>query len=162
MISGLISPPKDKTANQAANAVINDWQMTFIATVASARYATPTLATSSLPFSGAAFSSTLNGYGGDNRVPFWARSSLPIDEVGRLDARLMKSFAWADRYRATFSFEAFNVFNHVSNTSVFTQAMTSTGNVIRPVASYGGGSASQGFPDGTNARRAQIGLRFVF
>jgi hypothetical protein len=162
VISGLISPPRWKTTNQAANYLVNDWQMTFIATAASARYATPTLATSSLPFSGAAFSSTLNGYGGDNRVPFWARSSVPIDEVGRVDARLMKSFGWADRYRATFSFEAFNVFNHVSNTSVFTQGMSSSGNVIRPVTGLGTGSASQGFPDGTNARRAQIGLRFLF
>jgi hypothetical protein len=30
------------------------------------------------------------------------------------------------------------------------------------VANLGAGSQSQGFPDGTNARRLQLGLRFVF
>jgi hypothetical protein len=162
VMSGLISPPRIKAANKATDLLMNDWQMTFIATIASARYATPTIAVSALPFTGAAFTSTLNGSGGDNRVPFWARTSLPIDDVARVDARMMKSFRIQETMRLTFSFEAFNVFNNVSDTSVFTQAMTSSGNVIRPVSSYGGGSASQGFPDGTNARRAQIGLRFVF
>jgi len=34
--------------------------------------------------------------------------------------------------------------------------------VLTPTAGVGQGNASQGFPDGTNARRAQISLRVVF
>jgi len=78
-----------------------------------------------------------------------------------VDARLSKNFRVNERMSAMFFFEAFNVFNNVYNTSVFTEAFQARGAIISPVP-YGGGSASQGFPDGTNARRAQIGARFVF
>jgi hypothetical protein len=148
-------------SNRAADALVNGWNLSMIATIASARYATPTLRVVSLPFSGAAFNNTLNGFGGDFRVPFWARTSLPIDSISRLDARLSKNFRVGEGKSAMVFFEAFNVFNNVYNTSVFTEAFQSTGTIIRPVP-YGGGSASQGFPDGTNARRAQLGARFVF
>jgi hypothetical protein len=42
-----------------------------------------------------------------------------------------------------------------------------SGGILRPqltngVSILGAGNASQGFPDGTNARRAQVSLRFVF
>jgi hypothetical protein len=44
---------------------------------------------------------------------------------------------------------------------------TATLGVLRPVVTngvshVGDGTASQGFPDGTNARRMQAGLRLVF
>jgi hypothetical protein len=80
----------------------------------------------------------------------------------------------------TLLFEAFNVTNTISNTSVFTAGYTAANKgtaaapnfVIAPCASAtatgcapetpGLGTASAGFPDGTNARRAQVGARFVF
>jgi hypothetical protein len=42
-----------------------------------------------------------------------------------------------------------------------------TGNTFRPILTnglwlLGNGTASQGFPDGTNARRMQAALRFTF
>jgi hypothetical protein len=161
VISGVIAPPRIKTASRATDALVNGWNLSLISTIASAPYATPTLRVVSLPFSGAAFNNTLNGFGGDTRVPFWARTSLPIDSIARVDARLSKNFRVNERMSAMFFFEAFNVFNNVHNTSVFTEAFQARGAIISPVP-YGGGSASQGFPDGTNARRAQIGARFVF
>jgi hypothetical protein len=33
---------------------------------------------------------------------------------------------------------------------------------LNPTPRLGQGTASQGFPDGTNARRAQFSVRFVF
>jgi len=161
VLSGVIAPPRIKTANRATDALVNGWNLSVISTIASARYATPTLRVVSLPFSGPAFNNTLNGFGGDFRVPFWARASAPIDSIARLDARLSKNFRLKERMSAMFLFEAFNVFNNVYNTGVFTEAMQARGNIISPVP-FGSGSASQGFPDGTNARRAQIGARFVF
>jgi hypothetical protein len=60
------------------------------------------------------------------------------------------------------SFEAFNVFNTISNTSVVSNAYFANGNVIKAGVGVGNGTASNGFPDGTNARRAQGSARFTF
>ena len=60
------------------------------------------------------------------------------------------------------NFEAFNVFNTIYSTGVNTEAYSLSGGVFRPTAGVGVGNQSQGFPDGTNARRAQVSLRLVF
>lgn len=157
----LITTPNVKSDNFAVKQFVNGWNLSILATAASAQYTTPTLRVNGTPFTGAAFNTTLNGFGANTRVPFLARTSLPIDSIGRVDARLGKAFTITERTQIQANFEAFNVFNHVSNTSVFTEAYQLTSGVINPVP-YGGGSASQGFPDGTNARRAQFSLRFIF
>jgi hypothetical protein len=54
------------------------------------------------------------------------------------------------------------VFNTQFNTGINTTAYTASGGVLRPVTSFGTGNASQGFPDGTNARRMQAAFRLVF
>jgi hypothetical protein len=77
-------------------------------------------------------------------------------------------YGWAgflitERFRAIFTFDAFNVFNHTYFTSVSTQeykyALTGDIPTLTPINGFGAGSATQGFPDGTNARRLQLGLR---
>jgi hypothetical protein len=113
-------------------------------------------------FSGPAFNNTLNGLGGSTRVPFLARTSIPVDNIRRVDARLTKAFRISERVQTMFNFEVFNVFNRVTDTSVASQAYEARAGVLTPVAGVGRGVASQGFPDGTNARRAQIALRFIF
>ena len=95
-------------------------------------------------------------------MPFLPAASLDIDQIVRLDSRLSKIFAITERYQLYLNFEAFNVFNHVSNSAVNGQAFQATNGVLAPTARLGEGSASQGFPDGTNARRAQFSVRFVF
>jgi hypothetical protein len=65
------------------------------------------------------------------------------------------------------SFEAFNAFNTIHNTGIQTAAYNVTGNILKPVLTngvshLGDGNASQGFPDGTNARRMQVALRITF
>jgi hypothetical protein len=162
-MSGLITPPRIQSDNWAVKHIVNGWQLSMIATITSTRYTTPTLTvTGGAPFTGAAQNSTLNGFGGDNRVPFAGRMSLPIDDVERVDARLGKMFNLTERVGLFLNFEAFNVFGNVNNTSVFNTAFNASGGAIRPAAGVGTGSASQGFPDGTNARRAQVSMRVVF
>jgi hypothetical protein len=96
------------------------------------------------------------------------------------DTRLAKSFRIGERMSLSLLFEVFNLTNTVSTTSVvasgFTAANTGTAAapnfVVAPCASAtatvcapttpGLRSATAGFPDGTNARRAEAGLRFVF
>jgi hypothetical protein len=87
---------------------------------------------------------------------------LDIDTVHRVDARLSKSLPFAERLKLDLYFEAFNVFNTISDTGVFTNGYTAVGTVLTPIAQLGVGNSSQGFPDGTNARRMQVGARFIF
>jgi hypothetical protein len=161
VLTGLIEMPSVKSDNGFVKYVVNDWNLSMIATIASAFYATPTIRVDN-NFTGSANTNTLNGFGGNFRVPYLSRSSLPVESVGRLDARLSKALKFTERYQLSLNFEAFNVFNNVSNTGIITEGFRATGGVIRPVAGMGNGTASQGFPDGTNARRAQVSARFVF
>ena len=87
---------------------------------------------------------------------------MNIDTVNRMDARMTKGFAYKEALKLELAFEAFNVFNTISNTSVLTTAYIATGTVIKAQPGVGNGSASGGFPDGTNARRAQVSARFTF
>ena len=97
-----------------------------------------------------------------SRVPFLRRSHLDIGAVSRLDLRLSKSFLAGERWRLMALLEAFNVTNTQFDTNVLTQAFQATGGVIRPTPRVGEGNQSAGFPDGTNARRAQFSARILF
>ena len=59
-------------------------------------------------------------------------------------------------------FEAFNATNTMYDTAVNQTAYTATGLILKPLANFGIGTQSQGFPDGTNARRCQVSLRLNF
>jgi len=141
---------------------VNGWRLSQITTCASAQPATATILVLGVPFPGAAFNSTLNGFGGSTRVPFYPASGLPVDQVVRTDARLTKILPLTERHQLHVNFEAFNLFNHVANTAVNTLAFEASGGVLRPMPHLGEGVASQGYPDGTNARRAQVSARFIW
>jgi hypothetical protein len=102
-------------------------------------------------------------FGAPGRVPFLPRTSIPVDSVVRADARLTKTFRlpW-EASTVALAFEAFNVFNEISNTAVNQFAYQAVGNIISPLPGVGAGIASGGYPDGTNARRAQVSARFTF
>jgi hypothetical protein len=139
---------------------VNGWGLSGITTLASAH---PTSAVVS--FSG---NSTMNGSGGWTRVPFWPVNSLDIDRIYNVDARITRSIPiHGETMKLNLAFEAFNVFNTIHNTGVQTTAYTAAGGVLKPtltngISLLGVGNASQGFPDGTNARRCQVALRFTF
>lgn len=160
--STIWTPQLSKSQSGAAKWLLNNWQLSQITTFASAQPATPTIFVSGNPFTGAAFNTSLNGFGGSSRVPFMPAASLDIDQIYRTDARLTKILPFTERFQLHLNFEAFNVFNHVSDTSVNGQAYQASAGVLTPTAGLGVGSASAGFPDGTNARRAQVSLRFIF
>jgi hypothetical protein len=162
VFTAIVSPPRKNFGNYFTNQLLNGWQLSALGTFSSAPYTTPTVLVSGAQYPGQAFNTTLNGFGGNTQVPFLSRQSIPIDVTRRVDSRLTKILTFTDRYQLHFNFEVFNTFNRVSNTGVNTQAFQATGGVLRPVAGLGVGTASGGFPDGTNARRAQISLRFLF
>lgn len=168
ILNFLWSPKFVDSPGTFARYFVNGWNVSGIATLASAHPTAPTVNVSGTnQFPGITLANTtLNGSGGWNRVPFWAANSLDIDQIRKLDMRLGRDLPFKENVKASLMFEAFNVFNMQYNTSINTQAYTASGGVLRPqvapAAPMGSGSASQGFPDGTNARRAQLGLRLVF
>jgi hypothetical protein len=95
-------------------------------------------------------------------VPFLPFAILDIDQTYRLDARIARELPFTERVKGYLQFEAFNVTNSVVDTFRLTEAYSATGGVLTPTANYGSPTQSQGFPDGTNARRAQVSLRLVF
>ncbi len=154
-----------KADNAFTKYVVNDWQLSILGTFASAFGTTPTVNGAGIVIPGlpAAFTASLNGLGGDNRVPFLPRNLLDIDQVRRIDARISKLFKVRERQVLTFNFEGFNVFNTPADTARRNQLYNvSGGNILNPVANYAEGTASAGFPDGTNVRRLQLSLRYQF
>jgi len=162
VINSFWAPEFTKRSDAVARWLVNGWQLSQITTLASAQAFTSTLRVVGTPFVGSAFPQTLNGFGGGTRVPFLPFSNLDIDQITRCDARVSKELPFSERIKAYLQFEAFNVTNTVSNTSRLSEAYSMTNGVISPTATFGQPTASQGFPDGTNARRAQVSVRLVF
>jgi hypothetical protein len=160
--SFIYAPTFAKATGWTGKYFVNNWQLSGIVTLASSQPQTPTVFVQGTPFAGAAFNTTLNGFGASTRVPFLPASSLDVDKIYRLDARLTKVLPFTERMNLQLSFEAFNVFNNPSYTARQGQAYTAVNGVLNPFAAYGVGTQTQGFPDGTNARRAQVSARFVF
>lgn len=162
-ISFIYEPVITKRDDAFSRYVLKGWQISSITTLATPQYVTPTVSVSGTVVTGAAFSSSLNGFGGNSRVPFLPLSSVALDPITRVDARVTKTFPFTERYRLYLNFEAFNVSNSQYNTSVDGRAYTVSANrIFVPSPTLGVGTASAGFPDGTNARRAQVSARFIF
>jgi hypothetical protein len=154
--------PKFGGRSGILSAILNNWQLSQISTFAAAPPATGVIIVSGAPFAGAAFNGSLNGLGGSSRVPFFPVNSLEIDSIARVDARVTRIIPFNERFKLELNFEGFNVFNNTYYTSVLTQAFTAVNGVLTPNPRFGEGSATGGFPDGTNARRLQVSARFVW
>jgi len=161
-VSFVYAPTFVKSNGAVAKYLLNNWQLSQISTFASTQPQTPTVTVSGSAFTGAAFTGSLNGFGGSSRVPFLPAASIDVDQIVRTDARLTKVIPIREKMTAAFSFEVFNVFNWISNTAVNGTAYRLVSGALNVEPGLGLGSASQGFPDGTNARRAQINARFTF
>lgn len=144
--------------------VVNNWQFSSITTINSARpYSSPTVRLSDTPVVGMFSNFSLNGSGLSSRVPFWPVNSVYQPNLWRDDARLSKLVPFGERYKLYLNLEVFNVSNSWSPTTMTTQAFTEAKGVLTltPTA-YGQGSADAMSPDGTEARRLQVSVRFTF
>jgi len=162
------APTFTKSNNAAAKYLVNNWQLSAITTLAAGRpTGSPTIRVSSAGPSGLLSTSSINGFGGNFRVPFLPVDSIYTPASYRADLRLSKIIPIQIKDRSTsltLNFEAFNVSNSWSPTSMATQEyLESTKGVLTytPTA-FGYGTADGGFPDGTQARRVQVSARFIF
>ncbi len=80
----------------------------------------------------------------------------------RTDVRLSKVFPFSERFGAVLNFEVFNLTNTSTYTSITNRGYTANGFNIAPAPGLGTPTQSSGFPDGTNARRAQVSIRVDF
>jgi outer membrane receptor protein involved in Fe transport len=164
VINWVWQPTFTSSSSAFARYFVNGWGLSGIVTLASAQPVTPTVNVSGTQFAGVnfAYTNTMNGSGGWTRVPFLPVSSLDVDKIRRVDARLSREIPISEGVNAQLLFEAFNVFNMMYNTQISTQAYSAANGILTPTVGLGRGTQSQGFPDGTNARRAQVGLRLTF
>lgn len=164
--SAILYTPRKDFGSKITNAALNGWQLSLIETAATPQYVDPLLLVGS-GLKGLASNTTINGmvtpFGAPGRVPFLPRTSIPLGDTINTDARLTKRFNMSrEGMNVWLAFEVFNVFNYITNTSVNQFAYVANGNVISPLPGVGVGTASSGYPDGTNARRAQVSARFTF
>jgi len=163
------APTISHSNNAFMKYVADGWQIGGIVTLASGRpTGSPTIRIVSAPTlaSGSFLStSTIDGFnGGSTRVPFLPVDSIYTPATYRADLRLTKAIPlYTERVKAFLNFEAFNVSNSWSPTSMLTQEYTATKGVLQATpTAWGYGSADGGFPDGTQARRLQISARVTF
>jgi hypothetical protein len=165
-------PTVTTSDSPVARFVLNGWQISGIVTLASGLPETPVVIVNGQQFATGTNNATpaitmeyvnsLNGSGGWNRVPFEDVDSLRTSAQYVVNARVAKVLPFTDRIKGTLMFEAFNALNNQYSTSVNTIAYTATLGVLRPVPGVGAGNAADGYPYGTNARRAQVGFRVTF
>ncbi len=161
------SPTITHSNSAFAKYVVNNWQLSSITTLASGRpYGSPTIRVSSSAISGLS-SSYIDGFAGNTRVPWLPVNSIFTPASYHTDARLTKLIPIKVKDRdvnLALNFEAFNISNSWSPTTMATQeyAETTKGTLTATPTAWGYGTADGGFPDGTQARRLQVSLRVSF
>lgn len=156
--------------------LVNGWGLSGIATVASGMPVTPLVNVEGQQFSAVTmdYTTSLNGSGGWNRVPFEPVGNLTLPQQHTFDARVARTFSFSERFKGTVAFEAFNILNQQYATMVNAVQYVSVAplaaglingpqsGVMKPVPGFGAGIASQGFPNGFNARTSQLMFRLDF
>ena len=147
--------------------LINGWQLSSITSMASGHpEGSETITTKDTPVSGMFNNYSLNGLDFSTRVPWLPVNSYMYPAMYREDATLSKiiPFGREDRYKLALRVDVFNVPNTwAARAYSSTQAYTELKGVLTPTPSYlyvPSGDAVP--PDGTEARRMQLGLRFTF
>jgi TonB dependent receptor len=159
------APTLTHSTNLFAKYLINNWQLSSITTLQSGRPAgSLTIHLNDTPVPGMLYSAdALDGFNGNFRVPFLPVDSIYTPWVQTENFRLTKIIPIKEKVNLSLNFEAFNIANNWSPTSLTTQAYTEAKGVLTytPTA-FGVGSGDGGFPDGTQARRLQVSARVVF
>jgi hypothetical protein len=151
-------PRVTRSTSWLARYLLNGWQHSAVATLASALPATALVQVAGQQFSGTTmlYTSSLNGSGGWSRAPFERVNGLRMGAQYTLNARLARALPFTETVRGNLVLEGFNVFDNQFTTGVNTIAYTASGGVIKPVAGAGSGNAA------SSPRRAQLAFRLEF
>jgi hypothetical protein len=144
---------------------VNGWQLSSITTMASGHpYGSETINVTDTPVTGMFSNYNLTGSGFSNRVPWLVYNGYYLPATYRADARVSKVLPIFEKYTLSLNFEMFNLANTWAATSFSSsQGYTEAKGIVTPTPTkLYIPSADGGFPDGTQARRMQIGLRFQF
>ncbi len=165
-VHSFVWAPPVRGSNAFLKYVAENWQLSAITTLATGHpTGSPTVRIVSAGPSGL-LANSLIGFDTASRVPFLPVDSLYTPASYRADVRLSKNIPFNVRDREVklqLNFEAFNISNSWSPTSLATQEYSATKGVLTPTpTAYGYGTADGGFPDGTQARRVQINARIQF
>ncbi len=159
---------------------VRGFRVSAIETIESGRPIGEFISVPSLPFL-APDGNTYNGFGGllgqgtggdRNLLPIVGRDSLAGPSLYSLSLRVSREFRMTERLHTEIMAEGFNVFNHSNyngfNDTIYTAAATAnttplaTPVLLTPTAGYLGPTSDTSPPDGTNARRLQLAIRFRF
>ena len=122
-VNWLWQPTVIKSNSPFARFLLNGWEVSGIATLASPQHRTPVLIAGSQQFSGITmtYTNSLNASGGWNRVPF---SGCGHPEPGSnqytVNGRLTRTLPFTERVKGMLMFEAFNVLNNQFTTAINT------------------------------------------
>jgi len=147
--------------------LINNWQLATITTLQSGHpYGSETIKVNDTPVTGMFSNFNLDGSGLSSRVPFLPVNGLYLPPMYRADARLSKMIPIGESQtrRLYLNFEVFNLANNwAARGFTSTQGFTEAKGVLTPTPAnlyIPSGDAIP--PDGTEARRLQVSLRFMF
>jgi hypothetical protein len=165
-LSWVWAPTITKRSSAFFKYAVNGWQFSNITTFASGHpYGSTQVYVTDTPVSGMFSNYTLNGSGFSSRVPWLPAQNYYMPATYRADVRLSKVFPVTERgYKLYLTCDVFNVANNWSATGfTSSRAYQEAKGVITATPSLlYVPSAAYGSPDGTQARRLQIGIRFTF
>ena len=165
-LSWVWTPTFTRRTDFVSRYVVNGWQLSTITTMASGHpNGSETINVSDTPVTGMFSNYSLNGTGFSYRVPWLPVDSYYLPAFYRSDARLSKIIPIGERgARLYLNFEVFNLSNTWAATGfTSSQAYKEAKGILTPTpASLYVPSGDAIPPDGTEARRMQVSLRFAF
>ncbi len=111
----------------------NDWQLSPILQI---QNGLPYSITTS-GYAPGGLSSSINGSGGDYRLPWVGRNTYRMPSTAIFDLSLAKTFPIREKYRLQFLAEGFNVFNHQNYTGASSYGYYISGNTLTYQSSFG-------------------------
>ena len=164
-VNFLWQPTVLKSNSPFARFLLNGWEVSGMATLASPQHRTPVMMVGSQQFSGVTmtYTNSLNASGGWNRAPFEGVGILSTgSNQYTVNGRLTRTLPFTERVKGMLMFEAFNVLNNQFTTAINTLAYTTATGVVKPAPGLGLPIAADGYPYGSSARLCQIAFRLVF
>ncbi|HKC87529.1 MAG TPA: TonB-dependent receptor [Blastocatellia bacterium] len=188
VVNGVWNLPELKQGSALARGLLNGYRLSGIFTAESGRPFAATLSLPNIPFTldGAQYTGFggILGLGGLNLAPDVPRNSNYGDVNYRIDLRVARDVKLGDKFVVELLGEAFNLFNRSNfngfNSTLYNAAFpllpgsttdrfsaTNPPPLATPIpltrsANFGAPNNDGSQPDGTNARRFQLALRFRF